>query len=143
MNLTDFLEKFAVDEDLKVKASRYFEVPNTDNLQKTLAFLKENGCSTTIEELEKYQEDNLQAEEIDKMPVGCFGANCGCVIGGGGSGDTDNTPPGINKICACVLGGGGETSVKIKNAANVVGYCRCACVFAGSGNAYDQSNVVT
>jgi hypothetical protein len=142
MNLTDFLQKFATDEDLKEKASQYFEMPNTGSLQKTLTFLNENGCNTTIEELKKYQEDTSPAVETDKTQDGCCGANCGCVVGGGGSGDTGDVPPGINKICACVLGGGGETSVKIKNAANVVGYCRCACVFAGSGNAYNQSNVV-
>jgi len=141
MTLTEFLDKFATDEDLKEKASQYFETPDTGDLQKTLTFLTENGCNTTIDELKTYQNENTPAVDTTKAQD-AFGCGCGCVVGGGGAGDTTDTPPGINQVCVCVLGGGGETSVKIKNAANVVGYCRCACVFAGSGNAYDQSNVV-
>ena len=109
-NMKKFLEAVSKNKELCKKLGTMGE----DEL---LALAKELGLQLTAADLEKPVQE-LDEDELD-IVAGGSDTTCVCVVGGGGTKDSND------KTCACVVAGFGyDKSGDVE---------RCACGFGGSG----------
>ena len=105
-NMKKFLEAVSQNEELQEKL-------NGMSKEDILAAAKALGIDLT--EADFAQNGEMDDDELDAV---AGGGDCVCVVGGGGTADSND------KTCACVAGGWGERSG---------GKVRCKCFVGGSG----------
>lgn len=109
-NMKNFLEKISDDEELRKKLT-------AASKEDLVEIAKNLGISLTNADFES----NNELDDAELEAVIC-GAACGCALGGGGTGNSDD----FTRTCACV--GYGEGFYEDWNA-------RCICFAAGGGKA--------
>ena len=110
------LEEMEKNQEMKAKIEELDKNPES-TLKDFIKVAAEYGVELKEEDF-KPAEGEFTDDELDTV---AGGAECGCILGGGGSG----TEYEKSKTCACVIGGGGEWEN---------GDCRCTCVIGGSGD---------
>ena len=106
-NAKKFLELLSSDETLAARATG-------KKKEELIEIAKEHGITLSAEDFEA----PAQALSDDELDAVVGGSGCACVIGGGGSKNSEF------KACACVLYGQGNTKK---------GKMRCMCTGAGAG----------
>lgn len=117
--MKEFLELIEKDEKLKQKVAE-MDANADAKVSDYIALAAEYGVVITEADFKQVKAAELSEDELDAVAGGKF---CGCVGGGGGTGE-DSTH---TKTCACILGGGGQMQD---------GATRCWCALYGEG--YDE-----
>ena len=120
-NMKKFLELVSKNEELGKKLCEA-------DKEAVIAMAKELGIALTNADFA--QNNELSDDELDAVAGG--GWDCGCFMGGGGTGDGEITFVGetVNqKTCACVLAGAGMATYSDGKDRS-----RCACALAGTGD---------
>ena len=108
------LEEMEKNQEMKAKIEELDKNPES-TLKDFIKVAAEYGVELKEEDF-KPVEGEFTDDELDAV---AGGAECGCIMGGGGSATGR-----YEKTCVCVMGGGGEKTD---------GECRCVCAPLGYG----------